>query len=136
MRILIKKNACAIHSRSIPAHMGYTTSQFEFREMLSKVQGTWVEVDVEYLFDNQYNTVPIEGVTDRGLRIMEDWVEEIEGDARIDKVKCNWCGTVNHRTRFIYTQEDGTFIFKCPYCDRTGYVKELVRPPKPLLDKG
>lgn len=50
----------------------------EWMKTLEAIQDTWINVELKYLFKNQYNTVPIEGVSDKGLRIHDDDVAEID----------------------------------------------------------
>jgi hypothetical protein len=38
-KVMLVTDALQIHSKSIPAHMGYTTYQFEFRDTLRKLLG-------------------------------------------------------------------------------------------------
>jgi hypothetical protein len=52
-----------------------------------------LEVDTEYLFSDQYNTVPIPGISENGLRLMDEDITEVIDDARTGKGKCNWCGS-------------------------------------------
>ena len=52
----------------------------EFSAMLEKVQGKWLEVETDYLFEDQFNTAPIPGVSELGLRVMAEDVAEIEND--------------------------------------------------------
>lgn len=39
------------------------------------IDGRTIELETEHLFDNQWNTAPIVGVTDKGLRVF-DWAED------------------------------------------------------------
>lgn len=72
-----------------------------------ELDGLTVELETTYLFDNQWNTVPIAGVTDKGLRVF-DWAQDYIDDKRIKKgywldltpamvevrgnrVKCGYC---------------------------------------------
>jgi len=66
-----------------------------FRTKLSKVEGCWLEVDTKYLFSSQFNTKPIPKVSEVGLRIYETDVEAIEGDERIGRSVCGYCGLWN-----------------------------------------
>lgn len=79
MRIKIKNNVFAKYS-------------INYAEKLRKIDGQWVEVDTKYLFTDQFNTIPIEGITEFGMRIYAVDVEEIENDERIGRSKCGYCG--------------------------------------------
>lgn len=63
----------------------------EWVETLKKIENTWVEVETDHLFSDQFNTVPIPGVSEQGLRLMIEDVTEIEDDVRIGVVKCSYC---------------------------------------------
>ncbi len=58
----------------------------KFRKMMQAVAGQWLEVETDYLFQNQFNTPPIPGVSENGLRVMAGNVAEIENDARLGRV--------------------------------------------------
>ena len=63
----------------------------EWAKMLRAVEGKWLEVETDHLFDDQFNTAPIPGVSQNGMRIMIESVSEIEGDVRQGVIKCRWC---------------------------------------------
>lgn len=81
--------------------------------MLEAVQGKWIEVETKHLFSDQFNTVPIPGVSELGMRIMMESVEEIEDDVRIGMKKCYYCGE--------QTRDD-----KCNKCKTAEYLEKLV----------
>lgn len=78
MKILIKGTANKEDARKTPANVGYTKSHMDFRRMMLAIQGTWVEVDTKYCFEDQFNTVPIEGVSSNGMRIQIESVADID----------------------------------------------------------
>jgi len=80
MKILIKKNAYLFASHRTPQ---------SFTDAIKKLEGKWVEVEIEHLFNNQYNT--------KELRIYDSMVEAVKDDARINKGKCGYCGTMLNR---------------------------------------
>ena len=92
----------------------------EWVEMLSAVQGQWLDVETAHLFSDQFNTGPIPGVSENGLRLMIEDVAEIEDDARIGVHKCGWCGG--------YSTDGVT-------CDKCGKA-EYVRPLNPKFPGG
>lgn len=47
-------------------------------ETLAKVEGMRIEVETDYCFKNQFNTVPIKDVSEVGLRLMAIDCEKIE----------------------------------------------------------
>jgi len=92
MKIRIKQNAKEIYL----AGSTYNFSSYGFgRDWAAKmdaIAGTELEVETKYLFTDQYNTGPIKGVAKQGLRIMDEYVDEVIDDVRIGRGKCNWCG--------------------------------------------
>lgn len=101
MRIKIKDNASKLYYSS--AHQrGYFRK--EYYQMLKKVDGVILEVETEHLFKNQFNTPPIEGVTKLGLRVMEEYIEEVLEDERERKMRCVYCGK---------TQDVSTSCIEC-----------------------
>lgn len=62
---------------------------------LEAVQGMTLEVETEYLFEDQFNTAPIEGISDTGLRLMSSDIEQVIDDARPGRMRCHWCGKNN-----------------------------------------
>jgi hypothetical protein len=87
-----------------------------FYNILKGLQGKWIEVEITHLFSDQFNTVPVEGITGSGARIDLADVVEIKGDVRQGLKKCQWC--------FGYDRnQDGI----CDRCEQSEYLKELVR---------
>jgi len=115
MKIKIKKSAPVIYRRGLNKRPsdGYSKTEFEWIETLKQVSGKTIEVETDYLFKNQFNTVPIKGVSELGLRIMENLVEEVIDDERIGKYKCNWCGHHSENSD------------KCPECGKAEYLEPL-----------
>lgn len=89
MKIKLFPNAASEYVRRCyrhaPASCGRLHSP-EFAAMLEKVNGQWLEIETDYLFADQFNTAPIEGVSELGLRVMAESVEQIEGDIRPGKI--------------------------------------------------
>lgn len=86
----------------------------KWQKMLEAVQGTWLEVETEHLFRDQFNTAPIPGVSENGMRVMIEDVEAIENDVRQGVVKCQWCYGYDH-------DHDG----KCDKCGKSEYLRDL-----------
>jgi hypothetical protein len=72
MKLLISTEALRRHARSVPAHAGYTTAEFSWRDKLKEIEGKWVTVETQYLFENQFNIV--EG----NLRVYANQVDGID----------------------------------------------------------
>ena len=58
----------------------------ELRNFLKANEGKFVEIETNYLFNNQYNT--------EKFRLYDSQICEIVNDARINKGKCKYCGTM------------------------------------------
>ena len=86
----------------------------KFATMLRAVQGQWIEVETDHLFRDQFNTVPIPGVSENGLRVMVSDIVDIEDDVRQGVVKCSWCYGYD-------TDGDGA----CDKCGKTEYLRSL-----------
>jgi hypothetical protein len=118
MEILIKENAASNYVRRCykgarPDAVGLHNEGFY--NILKGLQGKWVEVDTTHLFSNQFNTVPVEGVTGSGARINIEDVEEIKDDVRHGVYKCVWCYGYDHN-------HDGV----CDRCEQSKYLSPLL----------
>lgn len=89
----------------------------EFAGMLKKVQGKWLKVETDHLFNDQFNTAPIKGVTALGLRVMHADVAEIKGDIRKGIKKCRWC--------YGYDRENKGICDKCGSAEHLEEMKPL-----------
>lgn len=59
--------------------------------------GELVEIDTSWLFNDQYNTLPSEGGSENGRRILDGEVARIYDDARVGMGKCRYCGAMVRR---------------------------------------
>ena len=82
-------------------------------DLIESVAGKTLEVETEYLFKDQFNVGPVDG-SENGLRIMASYVEEVIGDIRPLKKKCNWCGKISSYK-----------VQECPHCKKTEYLESL-----------
>jgi len=86
-QVKLKPNALAMHSRSVPAHAGYTHEQFEWRDTLNKLgdsTGT-----IERVFENSSHVnVDFNGTL---IGVESDYLDPI-GAERSASVKCPECG--------------------------------------------
>jgi len=115
MKIKIRKDAARIFGMTEHTNPGWM-------QKLMKIQGTVLDVEIDCLFSDQFNTGPIEGVTEIGLRIMSNLVEEVIDDVRDGIIKCSWCGTsqdVNHC---------------CKKCNKTDHLSGLTTKSQVSLD--
>jgi len=119
MEILINENAAKnyitrCYRNARPDAVGLHNEGFY--NILKGLQGKWIEVETTHLFSDQFNTVPVEGVTGSGARIDLADVVEIKDDVRQGLKKCQWC--------FGYDRnQDGV----CDRCEKSEYLKDLVR---------
>ena len=104
MKIKIKDNAETLYYKDT------TSPNSHYAEMLSMVEGQTLDVDTEYLFVDQYNTLPIPGVSTNGMRIFDAYVEEVIDDERPGKARCKWCGKTSNNVK------------SCTHCDRSDYL--------------
>jgi hypothetical protein len=118
MEILIKENAANNYMRRCykgtrPDAVGLHNEGFY--NILKGLQGKWITVDTTHLFANQFNTVPVEGVTGSGARIDMADVAEIKDDVRHGVYKCVWCYGYDHN-------KDGL----CDRCEQSKYLSPLL----------
>jgi len=109
MKILIKKTAASDYARQF---RGSRIPNWDWYNKLKAVEGKTLEVETKHLFKDQFNTPPIPGVSELGLRIMEDSVERVIDDERPGKVRCNWCGA-----------NCSADELECPNCRNSGYLE-------------
>lgn len=86
---------------------------WEWKEKMKQIQGMTLEVETDHLFLDQYNTGPIPGVSDQGLRVMAHVVTAVIDDVRPGLQKCGWCGAHSPQGKD-----------KCPKCDKDEYLEQ------------
>lgn len=101
-----------------------------FRDIVNSLDGGYVELETKHIFNNQWNSAPIPGQSENGLRLM-DWAESIfpnkdikEGyyleqtpemaELRRNTASCGYCG---HQEPM---QKGNVF---CPVCLDSEYLK-------------
>lgn len=84
---------------------------WDWQKKLQLIDGKILDVETEFLFQDQFNTAPIEGISELGLRIMAESVEYVMGDERHGKMRCQWCGKTNEQAKV------------CPDCGKSEYIK-------------
>jgi len=95
MRVHVNPNAARNYVRRCYRHAHPACGMLhsiEFMQMLEQVQGQWLEVETKFLFADQFNTGPIPGVSESGLRLMIGDVDAIENDVRPGRQRCQWRG--------------------------------------------
>ena len=121
MYIKIKENASKLYQEEYP--LRYKRGEGKIRDpqynrewylLLKKIEGKIIEVDTQYLFKDQFNTIPIPEISKDGLRIMENLVEKVINDQRPNYYRCNWCG---HKTPKTSPE--------CENCGKSEYLEDL-----------
>jgi hypothetical protein len=124
MRIKLTDNASSNYVRrcynGAPASCGMLHRP-DFAAMLKAVQGQWLEVETAYLFADQFNTAPIPGVSELGLRVMASEVAEIEGDVRPGVIHDGWTN------RHYFNREE--IPAECLTPERAQYLKVFTPSP-------
>jgi hypothetical protein len=108
---------------------GPTTSAVHYRAAMAKLDGATIELETDHLFDNQWNTAPIPGISDSGLRVFDwrinrypnkniidgHWLEQTAKmiSARDHTHKCGYCGKQE--------PDSAGFVF-CPHCLDSEYL--------------
>lgn len=96
------------------------------------LDGREIELETKHLFDNQWNTAPLEGISDKGLRVF-DWAEDVIFQARNIK-QGHWLEQTadmreirrnTHKCGYCGAQEPAAkgYVF-CPHCIDSKYLKE------------
>lgn len=117
MRVKVNENAAQHYVARCYRHANPQCGKLhneEYEAMLQQVQGQWLEVETEHLFRDQFNTGPVPGVSEHGLRLTVADVTEIEDDVRAGVIKCDWCFGYDH-------DKDG----KCDKCGKTDFLRPL-----------
>lgn len=115
----------------------FEASGGSFRMEWAAPEGSPVELETTCLFNNQWNTAPVEGVSENGLRVFDwaldympcnnpnlkrgHWLEQTQAmrDARHNNVKCGYCG---HMQPYSETQT------LCHHCAGSEYLTEKDFP--------
>lgn len=88
MQIILKSDALQAHSKSIPAHSGYTTEAMSWRDSIRKIMehngDKPIDVETKYLHDNSFMIKAPEGYS---VSIPDYMVSEVINDKRKPKEK-------------------------------------------------
>lgn len=112
MQIVMKSNAADLYRARVGLGEGAGNSRWY--DTLKQIEGKTLDVETDCLFQDQYNTAPVPGVSEHGLRIFDYAVERVIDDARCDKMRCNWCGKTNDKGEV------------CPSCGKKEYLEYFV----------
>jgi hypothetical protein len=114
MQIKIVKNAGDMYINDNTDYEGNYHGNPEWEEILFKISGKLVEVNEEELFKHEFNTLPIPDISEEGIRIPEEYVEEIIGDVREGKARCDFCNEVSNSDEV------------CTNCGRSDYLEAFL----------
>ena len=122
MKIRIRGNAADLYA-NYQVHTYKSAVNWDWYNKLEQVQGTTIEVETRFLFQDQFNTPPIDGVSESGLRIMAQSVEEVIDDVRPGKMRCQWDGEVSD------------IADTCPHCGKDEYLSKWaeIEPGFPVV---
>lgn len=114
MKIKIREDALEVYIKDHTDWEGNYFGEDTWEIILSKIAGRELEVDTEMLFKHEYNIKPIPGVTKSQIRVLDEYVSNIEDDVRNGKMKCDFCNTVSES------------MSSCPGCGRSDYLELLI----------
>jgi hypothetical protein len=120
MKIKIVENADGLFRSFI--NTGNEANNPKWQEKLKAISGKVLEVETDCLFKDQFNTGPVPGVSDSGLRIMARYVKEVIDDERITRMRCQYCG---------HNDEVG---MTCSKCGKDNYLEGLSNESSISLD--
>lgn len=107
MKVKIKKD---VKNNYLP----YLDEDYELEYILDNISGKVLEVDTEYLFQNEFNLKPIPGLTNEVMRVFIEDIDEIIDDARKGKAHCELCG------------ETSDSLNVCTNCGHSDYLEPLI----------
>jgi hypothetical protein len=122
MKIKIREQARNLYV-TYQMHTYKQAVNWEWADKMEAIQGQVIEVETEHLFANGFNTPPIPGVSDNGLRVMANMVEEVIDDVRPGMMKCAWC----------FNNEPVADV--CSKCGKTEYREEFVFDVGPVVPR-
>ncbi len=111
MKIKIRRNAADIYRNENTDLSGVYIGDPVWEDRLQKISGKTLEVDTETLFKYEFNTKPIKGVSKEGIRIPEEYVEEVIDDVRKGKAYCELCNQTSNSDKV------------CTNCGKTDYLE-------------
>ena len=106
-----------------------------YKKIIFLLNNETIELETNYIFNNQWNTTPILNISEHGIRVM-DWAEAIYPNRKIKEgyylemtsemtnirkvmTRCHYCGKMQYR-------KEG--VEKCEHCEKEGYLIKLDSP--------
>ena len=114
MEIRIKGNAHELYAAIVSCGRSFND---EWYKKLKAIAGMTLVVETEYLFKDQFNTAPVEGVSEIGMRVHAESVDRVFNDEREWMLKCNYCGQM--------VEVNTTTSRRCPHCTEGDYLVPL-----------
>ncbi|PHA62837.1 hypothetical protein [Bacillus wiedmannii] len=111
MKIRLKENIVQLYIEEHTDWQGNYFGEDHWEIVLGKIAGKTVEVDTEMLFKHEFNTMPIPGVSEEGIRVLEDYVDEVIDDIRHGKARCDLCNSISDSTEV------------CTHCGKSDYLE-------------
>ena len=108
MKIKLKKDALIVHASTMPEDIERYDFEKAYRDLLSRLQGKWLDVDTSQVYADQIDVVIIPGLPEHNVRIAANLVEEVQDDIRPGLARCSFC-------RRLSTQFD-----RCSNCNVSG----------------
>jgi hypothetical protein len=124
MEIKIKDNAHELYRAYV--NTGHEMYSDKWYEILKAVVGKTLVVETKYLFKDQFNTAPIEGVSELGLRVMARYVDEVIDDEREYMLRCTYCGQMSE-VSYVTSR-------RCPHCNEGDYLEPLSNSARVSYD--
>lgn len=114
MKILIKKEAGDMYISENTSYDGIYFGDPVWEDILFRISGKVLEVDTEELFKHEFNTKPIKGISEMGIRIPETYVEKVINDIRPGKARCELCNRTSESDKV------------CTHCGRSDYLEPFT----------
>ncbi|KAB7662870.1 hypothetical protein [Bacillus sp. B1-b2] len=114
MKIVVRRNALELYINQHTDTQGHYTGKDNWEIIMKQIAGKELEVDTESLFKYEFNTKEIIGVSKRGIRISDLYVEQILDDARIGKARCDYCEHTSNALQY------------CTHCGRTDCLEPFL----------
>ena len=114
MQVRIKKNAKQYYI-SYMVHSCQSFYSDSYAEIMERLSGRICKVDTECLFATSFNVIDPD-FPDKIIDIKELFCEEVIGEIRHLKEKCNYC---------FHIQDKG-FSNNCQKCGKNNYLKSLI----------
>lgn len=122
MQIIVYKDAVKRFLRTFPENAGLTREGIKYKNILSKIEGHILSVDINFLFDRSFNVPAVEGLLENPIGIRDYLVEKVIEDIRPLYVQCQYC-------RYTVKKVDYPAGSVCSICEK-GYLKEFIIPKR------